>query len=94
MRAYGITYNDQVFGFRDTGRMTEDRVLRHLAALPEGATERYFHAATERWPGIPPDLAGYRLEEEFAALISPRVADAMRASGAERITFRDLFDAR
>jgi hopanoid biosynthesis associated protein HpnK len=94
MRAYGIAYNDHVFGFNDTGRMTEDRVLQHLAALPEGSTEMYFHAATERWPGIASDLAAYRLEDEFAALISPRVADAVHASGAERITFRDLTNAR
>jgi chitin disaccharide deacetylase len=93
MRAYGVAYNDHVFGFKDTGNMTEDRVLRHLAALPEGTTEMYFHAATERWPGIAPDLAAYRLEEEFAALVSPRVAAAVRASGVESIAFRDLADA-
>ena len=94
MRAYGITYNDHVFGFRDTGHMTEERVLRHLAALPAGTTEMYFHAATERWPGIAADLAAYQLEDEFAALVSPRVADAVRASGAERVAFRELTGAR
>jgi hypothetical protein len=94
MRAYGVAYNDHVFGFNDTGRMTEERVLHHLAALPDGTTEMYFHAATERWPGIASDLAAYRLEEEFAALVSPRVAAAVRASGAEPIAFRDLADAR
>jgi hypothetical protein len=93
MRAYGIAYNDHVFGFKDTGRMTEDRVLCHLAALPEGTTEMYFHAATERWPGIARDLASYRLEDEFAALVSPRVAAAVAASGAERIAFHDLVHA-
>jgi len=94
MRAYGIAYNDQVFGFNDTGRMTQDRVLGFLENLPDGTTEMYFHAATERWPGIARDLQAYRLEDEFAALVSPRVAEAVRATGADRIAFRDLVDAR
>lgn len=94
MRSRGIAHNDHVFGFNDTGGMTEDRVLGFLRELPAGTTELYFHAATRRWPSMASDLAAYRLEEEFAALISPRVADAVRASGAERIAFRDLTDAR
>lgn len=94
LRASGVAHNDHVFGFNDTGRMTEERVLGFLGDLPEGATEMYFHAATRRWPGIARDLAAYRLEDELAALISPRVADALRASGARPIAFRDLADAR
>lgn len=94
MRAHGVAHNDHVFGFNDTGRMTEERVLGFLRNLPEGATEMYFHAATSRWPGMAHDLEAYRLEDEYAALVSPRVADAMRASGAERIAFRDLAGAR
>ncbi|HEX3466361.1 MAG TPA: hopanoid biosynthesis-associated protein HpnK [Candidatus Elarobacter sp.] len=94
LRASGVAHNDHVFGFNDTGRMTEERVLGFLDALPEGATEMYFHAATRRWPGIARDLASYRLEDELAALISPRVAAALRASGACPIAFRDLPNAR
>ncbi len=94
MRAFGVAHNDHVFGFNDTGRMTQERVLGFLGQLPEGTTEMYFHAATRRWPEIAPDLEAYRLEDEFAALVSPRVADAVRASGAERIAFRDLARAR
>jgi hopanoid biosynthesis associated protein HpnK len=94
MRAGGIAHNDHVFGFNDSGRMTQERVLGFLAQLPAGTTEMYFHAATGRWPGIARDLESYRLEDEFAALVSPRIADAVRASGAERIRFRDLADAR
>jgi hopanoid biosynthesis associated protein HpnK len=94
LRAGGVAHNDHVFGFNDTGRMTEARVLGFLRNLPDGATEMYFHAATRRWPGIARDLASYRLEDELAALLSPRVADAVRASGAEPIAFRGLTDAR
>jgi hopanoid biosynthesis associated protein HpnK len=94
MRGYGVAHNDHVFGFNDTGRMTQERVLAFLEQLPPGTTEMYFHAATRRWPGIAHDLASYRLEDEFAALVSPRVAQAVRASGAEPIAFRDLVHAR
>ncbi|MEA2690344.1 MAG: hypothetical protein QOD51_2951 [Candidatus Eremiobacteraeota bacterium] len=94
MRAYGVAHNDHVFGFNDTGRMTEERVLSFVQNLPDGATEMYFHAATRRWPGIAHDLESYRLEDELAALLSPRVAEAVRASGAQPIAFRDLADGR
>ena len=94
LRAAGVGHNDHVFGFNDTGRMTQERVLGFLGQLPPGTTEMYFHAATRRWPGIAADLARYQLEDEFAALISPRVADAVQASGAERVAFRDLTNAR
>jgi predicted glycoside hydrolase/deacetylase ChbG (UPF0249 family) len=90
MRASGVAYNDHVFGFNDSGRMTQDRVLGVLARLPAGTTELYFHAATRRWPGIAADLASYRLEDEFAALVNPHVAEAVRANGIERIAFRDI----
>jgi hopanoid biosynthesis associated protein HpnK len=94
LRAARVRYNDHVFGYNDTGHMTQERVLEFLAALPAGTTEMYFHAATRRWPGIARDLQSYQLEDEFAALVSPSVADAVRAQGIERIAFRDLADAR
>jgi hopanoid biosynthesis associated protein HpnK len=94
MRASGVAHNDHVFGFNDTGRMTEDRVLGFLENLPSGTTEMYFHAATQRWPGITRDLESYQLEDEFAALVSPQVAEAVRTSGAERSGFRNIADER
>jgi hypothetical protein len=94
LRGAGVPHNDYVFGFNDTGRMTQARVLGFLGNLPEGVTEMYFHAATQRWPEIAHDLAAYELEEEFAALVSPRTSDAVRAGGASAIAFRDLADER
>jgi hopanoid biosynthesis associated protein HpnK len=93
LRAAHVRYNDHVFGYNDTGHMTQERVLEFLAALPPGTTEMYFHAATRRWPGIARDLESYQLEDEFAALVSPRVAEAVRLRAIERIAFRDLADA-
>ncbi len=94
MRASGVAHNDHVFGFADSGRMTRERVLGYLRSLPPGTTEMYFHAATRRWPGIARDLDGYLLEDEFAALTSADVVEAVRASGARPIAFRDLAHAR
>ncbi|HWT05682.1 MAG TPA: hopanoid biosynthesis-associated protein HpnK [Xanthomonadales bacterium] len=90
MRANGVVHNDHVFGFIDSGRMTQERVLGFLARLPPGTSELYFHAATGRWPGMARELQSYRLEDEFSALMSPHVAEAVRANGIERIAFRDI----
>jgi hopanoid biosynthesis associated protein HpnK len=93
-RRAGVAHNAYVYGLRDTGRMNRARVLALLQRLPVGVTEMYFHPATGRWPGIDPVLAGYDLEAEFAALIDPDVAAAVRAPGIEAITFADLAAAR
>jgi hopanoid biosynthesis associated protein HpnK len=90
LRRAGFSHNDQVFGLNDVGAMTRERVLELLAQLQPGVTEIFFHAATRRWPGIAPDLAAYRLEDELAALTSPDVARALRAPGVETIAFGDL----
>jgi hopanoid biosynthesis associated protein HpnK len=94
LRAAGFAHNDQVFGLNDVGAMTRERVLALLAQLPPGVTEIFFHAATGRWPGIAPDLAAYRLEDELAALTSADVARMLRGPGIETIAFGDLARAR
>jgi hypothetical protein len=89
LRQAGLQHNDFVFGMRDTGRMTADRVLALIAQLPEGVSEIYFHPAARKspensWP------ADYACDEELEALTSPVVAAALRASGVHRISFSDL----
>ncbi len=76
LRAARIPHNDRVLGLSDVGRMTPARALALLNELQPGVTEVFFHAATRRWPGIAPDLAEYRLEDELAALTSPAIARA------------------
>ena len=90
LAAAGVKANDNVFGFHDTGRMTETRVRQILAELPDGVSEIYFHPATGPWPDMPAGTKAYRLEEEFAALISPAVAEAVRATEAQRVGYGDL----
>ncbi|HMJ50106.1 MAG TPA: hopanoid biosynthesis-associated protein HpnK [Burkholderiales bacterium] len=85
-----MAYNDYIFGMNDTGHMTEERVLHQLTHLPNGVSEMYFHPAISNWAGQEPGMAGYACEEEFRALISPAVADAVRRNSIQRISFSDL----
>lgn len=94
LRMAGVAHNDQVFGLGDSGRMTPARVRALLAQLQPGVTEIFFHPATEHWPGIAPGLAGYRLEDELAALTDAGVAQLLHAPGVQTIAFTDLVPAR
>lgn len=90
LRAARVPHNDRVLGLSDVGRMTPERVLALLSELRPGVTEIFFHPATRRWDGIAPDLRDYALEEELAALLSPKVARALRAPGTATIAFADV----
>ena len=90
LKASGVKANDYVFGLRDSGRMTEERVRGILGRLPSGVSEIYFHPATGRWPDMPAGVAGYQYERELEALVSPQVAAAVQAAGAELIAYGDL----
>lgn len=46
----GIGFADQVFGLRDTGRMTTARFARIVERLPGGLSELYFHPGAEPEP--------------------------------------------
>ena len=80
VRARGVAAADRVFGLAWSGAMTEARVAGIVAHLPDGVSEVYFHPATrDRFAGA---AAGYRYEEELAALMSPQVRALVDASGA------------
>ena len=88
LRAADIACNDQVFGVAATGAMDEPALLEILARLPEGLTEIYLHPAT--CEPLTPSMRGYRHRAELAALLSPRVQAALRASGARTGGYRSL----
>jgi len=86
--AAGIQHNDYVLGLGRTGAMDEETVLALLKDLPDGATEMYFHPATEDHVGTQP--SGYRQRAEFLALMSPQVRRALADCGAPSLSFSDL----
>ena len=91
LRAAGIACNDQVFGITGTGRLDEEALLDILANLPAGVTEIYLHPAVDTAVPIAPTMSEYRHGAELAALLSPRVAAAIAATGAARGGYRDAW---
>lgn len=90
LKRANVRANDFVLGLHDSGRMDRERVVRLLGLLPDGTTEMYFHPATRRCPEIDRTMPDYHHEEEFEALTSRAVRDALRASGAQRLSFSEL----
>jgi hopanoid biosynthesis associated protein HpnK len=68
---------DAVFGVAWSGHMTEARLLRLIAHLPDGESEIYFHPAARRDAVIDRLMPEYEHEAELAALLSPAVRAAL-----------------
>ena len=90
LRVHGVAHNDRVFGIARSGSMDEQMVLEIVARLPAGATEIYLHPATVSGAAIAPSMTGYRHTAELAALLSPRVKDAIAEAGVRCGGFGDL----
>jgi predicted glycoside hydrolase/deacetylase ChbG (UPF0249 family) len=85
----GINTTDRFVGFRLTGRLDTERLVRALERLPSGLTEFMCH------PGqLGPELqaAATRLKSsrqiELAALLSPDVRKTIERRGIELINYR------
>ena len=89
-RSLGIVYNDYAFGVNDAGAMTEPRVLRLLADLPEGVTEMFFHPATKAFAGADPGTERYAWAGELAALTSPRVREVLGLRRIASVTYGEI----
>jgi hopanoid biosynthesis associated protein HpnK len=94
LRSRGLLCNDQVFGIACTGRLDEQVMLAILDRLPPGTTEIYLHPAAGVEQPITPSMAHYRHMDELAALMSPRVAAAIAATGAAAGGYSDLKQSR
>ncbi len=77
-------------GVFESGRLTERRLLRLLGKLREGDNEIVTHPGLE--PGAVPQDPSWRYgwEQELAAVLSPRVRDAIALQGIELVTYRQL----
>jgi len=90
LRRAGIRCNDFVFGLNDSGHLHQDIFLRLLSCVPQGVTEIYCHPATRRCAELDRTMPDYEHEQEFKALVSPAVREAIAASGFQRIAFSEL----
>jgi len=82
-----LAYNDNIFGLAWSGAMTEDRLLSLIPHLPEGLNELYCHPATGDAEAIEGGAPGYLYREELAALLSPRVRQALVDNGVTLVRF-------
>jgi hopanoid biosynthesis associated protein HpnK len=90
LRHAKVCSNDFVFGMNDSNHMNLDLVLQFLKYLPQGVTEIYFHPAISRCPGTNPPKENDLAQDEFEALTSPVIRQALATCGADRIAFSDL----
>ncbi|TPW21477.1 MAG: phosphatase/phosphotransferase [Elusimicrobia bacterium] len=87
--AAGLKTNDALFGLFETGAMDEAAWLRVAQRLPEGLSEVYCHPATATLGVLAREMPGYRHADELAALLSPRVREALERSGARLSAFAE-----
>jgi chitin disaccharide deacetylase len=90
LRTAGIFHNDRIFGIAHSGAMNEGRILAVLSRLPLGVTEIYLHPATLSGSAIAESMPNYRHSDELAALLSPRVRDALAAMNVRRGGYSDV----
>ncbi len=84
----GIFYADEVKGLLNSGKMTEEYLLKVLDCLKPGCTEIYFHPGCLPDPELSAWMPGYLHEEELAALTSPKVREKITQQGIQLGTYR------
>lgn len=79
LKQLGIRHTNQVFGLLQTSHVNEEYLLKLANNLPEGDSEVYSHPSTET-----------KYQEEYQALLSPRVKARIVQSGIPLIRYQDL----
>jgi hopanoid biosynthesis associated protein HpnK len=90
----GLVVNDHLFGLTHDGRMTEDYLLGLVPRLQSGLTEIYNHPALAVDQALREAAPGYRRQEEFTALLSPRLQEALRGQKIAVTDFREVVQGR
>ena len=86
----GITHNHWLLGIKDSGHLTEERLLSLLDMLPDGVSEIHCHPASRRTPAIADAMPGYDNVAEFEALLSQKVRTRLVSMGLSGRGFSDL----
>ena len=84
-----IKFNTNLFGFHHTGHMNLDTLVRILPNLEDGLSEIYLHPATGPWDNIDPAAKDYEFEEEYKALIHPRIKRIIEKFSIELTNFNE-----
>ncbi|NJD91577.1 MAG: ChbG/HpnK family deacetylase [Geobacter sp.] len=79
-----VAFATEVKGLLNSGRITEEYLLKALDSLQAGLTEVYLHPAEADNPQLP----GYLQTEELAALLSGRVKEKLRKLGIKLCNYR------
>jgi len=79
-----ISFADEVKGTLNSGRITEDYLLKCLENLQDGLTEIYLHPADADNPQTP----DYRHVEEMTALSSRKVLEKLKSRGITLCNYR------
>jgi len=90
LRRAGLACNDVLFGLRCTGRLDETALCDALEALRPGVAEVYLHPATRCGPREQSAGVGPHADEEFEAVMSPRVRQRLQALRASVGGFVDI----
>ena len=80
----GIGFAAEVKGLLNSGRMTEEYLLKALDTLQEGVTEIYLHPSASDNPLLP----DYRQAAELAALLSRKVREKIDSLGIILCNYR------
>lgn len=88
--AAGLLVNDHLFGLTHHGRLTEDYLVGLMPRLKLGLTEIYSHPALASDPALVEAAPAYQRQGEFAALVSPRLKEALAMEGVAVTDFREL----
>jgi hopanoid biosynthesis associated protein HpnK len=90
----GLLVNDHLFGLTHDGRLTEDYLVKLVPRLKPGLTEICSHPALVEDPALHQAAPGYLRQEEFTALVSVRLQEALQRGGVEVTDFREVYQAR
>jgi hopanoid biosynthesis associated protein HpnK len=90
----GLLVNDHLFGLTHDGRLTEDYLVKLVPRLKPGLTEIYSHPALVADPALHQAAPGYLRQEEFTALVSVHLQEALQRGGVEVTDFREVIQGR
>lgn len=79
-----ISFASEVKGLLNSGKITEDYLLKLLGTLKEGTTEIYLHPSESDSQELP----GYRMKDELDALLSQKVREMIKSDNIRLCNYR------